>query len=111
MSKLIVALLGVTLLVGCSNDVSNETETTNIPIVKEENEGLNDILEYDLLAQHIDLSVYEADMETDNNGTRVIFFEDEEGHKAYKSVFVKEAKHLKLVSLDDDGIIYDDVIQ
>lgn len=111
MSKLIVALLGVTLLVGCSSDVSNETDTTNIPIVKEENEALNDFLEYDLLAQHIDLSMYEADMETDNNGTRVIFFEDEEGHKAYKSVFVKEAKHLKLVSLDNDGLIYDDVIQ
>lgn len=50
-------------------------------------------------------------MESDNNGTRVIFFENEEGQKDYKSVFVKEANHLKLVSLDNDGLIYDDVIQ
>lgn len=57
------------------------------------------------------MSTYDADVESDNNGTRVIFFENEEGQKDYKSVFVKEANHLKLVSLGNDGLIYDDVIQ
>lgn len=111
MKKILVALLGVTLLVGCSDEVVKDKEAENIPVVKEENEALNDFPEYDLLAQHIDLSAYEAHIETDNKGTRVIFFEDEEGQKAYKSIFVKEANHLKLISLNDDGLIYNDVIK
>lgn len=108
---LFTALLGISLLAGCADEASNQTGTEELPIVKEENETLNDLPEYDLLAKYIDLSTYDADVESDNNGTRVIFFENEEGQKDYKSVFVKEANHLKLVSLDNDGLIYDDVIQ
>lgn len=111
MKKLFTALLGVTLLVGCSDDASTDTESKKIPIVKEVNEALNDLPEYDLLAQYIDLSTYEADIESDNNGTRVIYFEDEEGQKGYKSVFVKKSNHLKLVSLDNDGLVYENIIQ
>ncbi|WP_277587580.1 hypothetical protein [Psychrobacillus antarcticus] len=111
MKKIFTALLGITLLVGCTDEAAKETETEKSPIVKKENEELNDLPEYDLLAQYIDLSTYEADVESDNKGTRVIFFENEEGQKEYKSIFVKGANHLKLVSLDEDGLIYDDVIQ
>ena len=111
MKKIFTALLGITLLVGCANEASNEIEMEKIPIVKAENETLNDLPEYDIWAQYIDLSTFEAVVETDNNKIRVIFFEDDEFQKAFKSIFLKEANHLKLVSLDDDGLIHDDVIK
>lgn len=131
MKKICTALLGIALLAGCTDEASGEKdikndaivkeetvnepivkeETEKAPIVKEENEALNDLPEYDIWAQYIDLSTFEADVETDNNNIRVIFFEDGDGQKSFKSVFLKEANHLKLVSLDDDGLIHDDVIK
>lgn len=38
-------------------------------------------------------------VESDNEGTRIILFE-KDGRKIYKSIFIKEKNHLKLIDLE-----------
>ncbi|MEI4769823.1 lipoprotein [Psychrobacillus sp. FJAT-51614] len=130
MKKLLVAFLGLALLAGCSEETvdtneDNAVDTENVDVEEnvtiEENaeKGANstevqsDIKsfpEFIMLAKNIDLTKYIANVETDNEGTRVIFFENSEGHKEYKSIFVKNENRLKIIKLDDDGLIFNEII-
>lgn len=76
----------------------------------ENNDALTEFPEHDVLAEHIDLAVYTSEIETDNQGTRVILFENADGHKEFKSVFVKNDNRLKIIKLDDDGLLYNAII-
>ncbi|MBO0589340.1 membrane lipoprotein lipid attachment site-containing protein [Sporosarcina sp. E16_8] len=127
MKKLLVTFLGILLLTGCTNEktVSSEkpvpdstskvessksaTEENN-KIVTEQNERLIDLPEYAVLVEKISLDTHNATVETDNPGTRIILFENNNGVKAYKSIFVKNDNRLKIIKLDDDGLIYNDIV-
>ena len=110
MKKILLALCGVMLLAGCANTQEETNPDTSAEVIKE-NEALAGFPEYDILAEHIDLNMYVADIETDNKGSRVIFYENEQGEKEYKSIFIKNENRLKIISLDDDdGMIYNDQI-
>lgn len=134
MKKLLVAFLGLALLAGCSEETvdtneDNAVETENVDVEEnvtieenaeksanstEENKGQSDIKSYPefvMLAKHIDLTKYIANVETDNEGTRIIFFENSEGKKEYKSTFVKNENRLKIIKLDDDGLIFNEIIK
>lgn len=49
-------------------------------------------------------------VETDNPGTRVILYEDASGVKKVKSIYVKKENRLKVISLNDDGLLYNDIL-
>ena len=55
----------------------------------------------DKISEIINLEEYNINVESDNEGTRVIIFEKNE-RKVYKSIFVKEKKHLKLIDLESN---------
>ncbi|MFB5086568.1 membrane lipoprotein lipid attachment site-containing protein [Psychrobacillus sp. PGGUH221] len=130
MKKLLVAFLGLALLAGCSEEtVDTNAKTENVDVEEnvtiEENaekstnstedttaqSDLKSFPEFVMLAKHIDLTKYTANVETDNEGTRIIFFENSEGHKEYKSTFVKNENRLKIIKLDDDGLIFNEIIK
>lgn len=110
--KLLIAIVGSVILTGCSSP--QEEEVVPVELIEElpeENQVLTDLPEYPILNNIIDLQVYLANFETDNEGTRVIFFEDKDGNKVYKSVFVKNESYLKVIELEDgEGILYNEVI-
>lgn len=127
MKKLLVTFLGILLLAGCTNDKTVSTEkpepdsTSTVEssesateeesnIVTEQNEGLTDLPEYAILAEKISLDTHKAIVETDNPGNRIILFENDNGVNAYKSIFVKNDNRLKIINLDDDGLIYNDIV-
>lgn len=87
---------------------SNTADTKDIAIT---NDHLKDFPEFDILTEKIDLTVYKGVVETDNKGTRVILFEDERGHKEYKSIFVKHDNRLKIVQFKDDGLLYNEIVK
>lgn len=95
MKKIVVALALTLWLAGCSG----------------EDHTLHEYEEYSLISEHIDVSEYEAEVETDNDGTRVLFFEDEAGEKVYKSVYVKDAQRLELIHLGEQGVLYDGTLE
>ncbi len=110
--KLLIAIVGSVIITGCSSP--QEEEVVPVELIEElpeENQVLNDLPEYPILNNIIDLQVYLANIETDNEETRVIFFEDKDGNKVYKSVFVKNESYLKVIELEDgEGILYNEVI-
>ncbi|MDW0110230.1 hypothetical protein [Sporosarcina aquimarina] len=72
---------------------------------------LSSFEEYSTINEVQDVSSYNGIVETDNPGTRVILFEDENGKKVLKSVFVKNEKRLKVISLEDDGQLYNEILK
>lgn len=76
-----------------------------------EDHTLHGYEEYGEIGEHIDVSEYEAIVETDNDGTRVLFFADEAGEKVYKSVYVKSSQHLELTRLGEQGLLYDGTLE
>ncbi|WP_025786293.1 hypothetical protein [Sporosarcina sp. D27] len=67
--------------------------------------------EYSKIAEVADVDGLKGIVESDNPGTRVILFEDESGQKKVKSVYVKKENRLKVISLDDDGLLYNDILK
>lgn len=67
-------------------------------------EGLE---EFSDLEEHLPLSDLTANIEADNQGKRVILYEDSTGQKVYKSVYVKHDQHVKIIDLKNDGLVYE----
>lgn len=91
-------------------DESNEANTGEV-ITNSNNDALKDLPEFNVLADTIDLGVYHGMIETDNQGTRIILFGIEQNHKEYKSIFVKNDNRLKIIKLDNDGLIYNEILK
>lgn len=92
MKKAILALVASLFLVACSNE-----------------DDLSTYEEYGVLEETIELEQYEPTVETDNDGNRVILFYDGE-RVAYKSVYVKDERRLKVISTDDEALLYNDTL-
>ena len=75
------------------------------------NSELASFEEYSKIEEVADVSNLKGIVETDNPGTRVILFEEDNGNKTLKSVFVKKENRLKVISLDDDGLLYNDILK
>lgn len=52
----------------------------------------------------------EASVATDNPNKRVLLFKESSGVKKYKTIFIKQKSRLKIIELDDNGLIYDQTI-
>ncbi|TCI29268.1 hypothetical protein EVJ33_10090 [Exiguobacterium sp. SL-10] len=92
MKKALLAMVASLFLVACSNE-----------------DDLSTYEEYGVLEETIDIAQYESKIETDNDGNRVILFYDDE-RVAYKSVYVKDERHLKIISTDDEAPLYNDTL-
>ena len=92
MKKVILVMVASLFLVACSNE-----------------DDLSTYEEYGVLEEKIDVAQYEPKVETDNDGNRVILFYEGE-RVAYKSVYVKDERHLKFISTNDEAPLYNDTL-
>ena len=102
MKKLFTVLVSFSLifLLSCSAEKEQVNEEKNInEIASIENAETNEYEEISKIAEKINVQDYNVQVESDNKGTRIILFE-KNGKKMYKSVFVKEKRHLKLIDLE-----------
>lgn len=95
---------------GSSDSLDESADEDTAPAPPEDNE-LESYEEYSKIAEVADVSGQKAIVETDNPGTRVILFEEDNGKKTIKSVYVKKENRLKVISLDDDGLLFNDIIK
>lgn len=79
-------------------EMDEETNSDSLTADYEENE---------LLKEHLPLAELTPRVETDNQNKRIILFENQSGQKVYKSIFIKNDQHLKIVDLNDDGLVYE----
>lgn len=87
-----------------ATESDDTTQTTD-------NSGISDYAEFQTIANYIDTTSHTGNVQSDNKGNRIIIFSDLNGHKKYKSIFVKRANRLKIVHFDNDGLIFNDVIK
>ncbi|MEC5425103.1 hypothetical protein QGM71_16580 [Virgibacillus sp. C22-A2] len=115
MKKLLLVVFMGLLLTACTDNNDDQTKDSN----QEESEtteadkhagDIKEMEEYVILDDHIDLESLQMETQEDNSDIRVNFFEDELGEKLYKSVFVKDTNRLKIIDLDGEGLMFDDII-
>ncbi|MGG0644882.1 hypothetical protein ABE021_13180 [Sporosarcina gallistercoris] len=136
MKKILLVSALTCLLAGCtSNDPAQKSDTQdqsmssleensiNIPpddhIEAEkqasengaDNSGLSTFEEYSKVAEVAPIEGLKGIVETDNSGTRVLLFEDESGQKTIKSIYVKKENRLKVISSDENDLLYNDILK
>lgn len=92
------------------NTESSEDEETDTKSNSKQEE-LTSFPEYEVLAEEIKMESLEAEIKTDNPNNRVMILKDENGEKKYKSVYIKKKKRLKIISLNEEGQIFNEVIK
>lgn len=93
-------------------EANTEDATTDDATETDKNDHLKEFNEFDVLAAELDLNTYEGVVETDNNGNRIILFQDATGKKEFKSIFIKNDNRLKIVQFDnEDNLLFNDIIK
>lgn len=89
-----------------SDDNNNNNDDNDVP------DKLADFEETKELQANIDdLNSLTPEIEVDNDNKRIILFADDNDHKQYKSIFIKQKQRLKIIELNkDDGLLFNDTI-
>ncbi|GKV69456.1 lipoprotein [Sporosarcina sp. NCCP-2716] len=96
--------------VNATNDSGMEGGTGSDGTADTGDAALEGYEEYSTVRDNAPVDGLKGIVETDNPGTRVILYEDASGVKKVKSIYVKKENRLKVISLDDDGLLYNDVL-
>jgi len=84
-----------------------ETKTeTNKTVASDK---LSDYKEYKTVKEHIDMDKHTGKVVEDNKNKRVILYRDADGHKQYKSIYVKHKNHVKIIDFNG-GLVYQGTI-
>lgn len=124
--KLLILLLTLGLLAGCSTEQQTDSEQDSTAIVSSEDaveesvskeelneaEVIDDLTEYPettAIQETIDLTELTGYVISDNPGTRILIFTNEE-KQVYKSIFVKDEKQLKVIDLEQNEVLIDETM-
>lgn len=124
--KLLILLLTLGLLAGCSTEQQTDSEQDSTAIVSSEEaveesvskeelneaEVIDDLTEYPettAIQETIDLTELTGHIISDNPGTRILIFTNEE-KQVYKSIFVKDEKQLKVIDLEQNEVLIDETV-
>lgn len=121
MHKPLLALMATAaLLTACSveqadagNEAASENEQSFTAIQDESTKDskmqeLESLPEFTVIDDEIGSDSLEFDIVADNPGERVLLL-DKDGDE-YKSIFVKETKRLKIIDIDGEGLIFNDIL-
>ncbi|OAB44657.1 hypothetical protein [Paenibacillus antarcticus] len=66
--------------------------------------------EYDTIIQQIDKEDYNFKTVTDNEGKRILLLIDQGGVEQYKTIYIKNTSRLKIIKIDGEGQIFNEVL-
>ncbi|GKV67115.1 MULTISPECIES: hypothetical protein [unclassified Sporosarcina] len=69
--------------------------------------GLSQYEESAVLEDHLPMDELTSRVEADNPGKRIILFENQNGEKVYKSIFIKHDQHVKIIDLKEDNLLFE----
>ncbi|MFD0960142.1 hypothetical protein [Paenibacillus chungangensis] len=113
--KMITFLAAAAIMTACA---SNGEQIPNSQPKAEVSDPLNvsssdgqyaSLPEYDTIMKHLDEKDYSFNTVTDNEGTRILLIELD-GAEQYKTIFVKHTNRLKIIQLDGDKQLYNDIL-
>lgn len=120
--KLLLLVFTLFLLAGCSTEQEDTTapetavEVSQMDGVSKEEldsaeviEELADYPETETIQETIDLTDLTGYVISDNPGTRILIF-THEGNQVYKSIFVKDENHLKVIDLEQNDLVIDETV-
>ncbi|WP_211655380.1 hypothetical protein [Planococcus alpniumensis] len=119
-NPLIALVATAALLAACSGEQAdagieaaseNEQSFTAIQNESAENSKLQDLKslpEFTVIDEEIGSDSLEAELVSDNPGERVLLL-NKDGDE-FKSIFVKETKRLKIIDIDGEGLIFNDIL-
>lgn len=124
--RLLILLLTLGLLAGCSTEQQTDSEQDYTAIVSSEDaveesvskeelneaEVIDDLTEYPettAIQETIDLTELTGYVISDNPGTRILIFTNEE-KQVYKSILVKDEKQLKVIDLEQNEVLIDETV-
>lgn len=124
--KLLILLLTLGLLAGCSTEQQTDSEQDSTAIVSSEDaveesvskeelneaEVIDDLTEYPettAIQETIELTELTGYIVSDNPGTRILIFTNEE-KQVYKSILVKDEKQLKVIDLEQNEVLIDETM-
>ncbi|WP_068777722.1 hypothetical protein [Paenibacillus sp. FJAT-26967] len=91
-----------------NNQPKEETQRPSEESVNQEK--WSSLPEYDTIIQQIGDKDYQFKTVTDNEGDRILLIE-QDGKERYKTIYVKKTKRLKIIQLDREGQIFNEVLQ
>lgn len=120
--KLLLLVFTLFLLAGCSTEQEDTTapetavEVSQMDGVSKEEldsaeviEELADYPETETIQETIDLTDLTGYVISDNPGTRILIFTHED-NQVYKSIFVKDENHLKVIDLEQNDLVIDETV-
>ena len=125
--KLLTLLFTLFLLTGCSTEQQTDSEQDTSAVVSSEDiveeesvsdeelneaEVIDDLTEYPettTIQETIDLKELTGYIISDNPGTRILIFTNE-GKQVYKSILVKDESHLKVIDLEQNDLVIDEIM-
>lgn len=94
-------------------DQQNEKKIEQAPNQSKERENHKkwaSLPEYNKIVEQIGSEDYEFETETDNKGKRVLLIADKDGNKQYKTIFIKNTKHLKIIKIKGEGLLFNEML-
>ncbi len=88
----------------------NQIVQHNNEQAKESSNQWASLPEYNTIIQHVDVEDYSFKIVTDNESKRILTLQNEDGKPQFKSIFIKRTNRLKIIDLEDEGQIYNDVL-
>jgi hypothetical protein len=95
---------------GLSLKAGEDSNETNQPEANTRRVEAAILPEYNVILKRIGKDDYTVETITDNEGTRVLHFLNEQGEMHYKSVFVKDTNRLKIIDTKGGGEVFNEVI-
>ncbi|MBT2215734.1 hypothetical protein KK120_07855 [Virgibacillus dakarensis] len=87
------------------NATGNSSEEENTTAANTEQ-----IPEYSILKDNIDMSAYKLDVKEDDPCKRIVILKNQQGEGKYKSIFIKKTGRMKLIEFDN-GLLFNQVYE
>lgn len=82
-----------------------ETPKQEAPKVEAPKNSISGLAEYGVMASKIDMGSYSAQVVEENRGKRIVLLNDGNGKPRYKSIYIKNKSHLKIIDMRG-GLLY-----